>query len=376
MNKLNKGEWAEFYVMLKLLSEGKLHTANALLKKNINNYLDIIKVIREETENNIIHYIIDKDTIQIKQKDSDMVMAEIDKSLFDKYATELFNSISKQKGSSVAAPESVYDFAKVIYVDKPKAPSVKSLEKQFGGKNDIFIEVRDPQTSIISIMGFSIKSQFADPPTLFNAGTTSQFLFEINPCNDVIMNKFNGFMNEKGHRDWAECKRYITDNNLSIRYAKPMYKIYDDNLSLITESMSDVVAWCFSDVLLNTGHDKRLKETIERMIAINPLKKSNPNLFYQKWIKDFLMAGFTGMTAGIAWDGKEQVNGGYIVVMDKGEVLCYHSNDRESFRNYLLNNLFIEQVSTKKYKWSYIFKEDGKYYLPLNASLRFSKETR
>lgn len=376
MNKLNKGEWAEFYVMLKLLSEGKLHTANALLKKNINNYLDIIKVIREETENNIIHYIINKDTIQIKQKDSDMVLAEIDKSLFDKYATELFNSISKQKGSSVAAPESVYDFAKVIYVDKPKAPSVKSLEKQFGGKNDIFIEVRDPQTSIISIMGFSIKSQFADPPTLFNAGTTSQFLFEINPCNDNVMNDFNGFINTKGHRDWAKCKQYITDNKLSIKYAKPMYKIYNDNLSLITESMSDVVAWCFGDVLFNNGHNKRLKETIERMISINPLKKPNPDLFYKKWIKDFLMAGFTGMTAGTVWDGEEQVNGGYIVVMDKGEILCYHSSDRESFRNYLLNNLFIEQVSTKKYKWSYIFKEDGKYYLPLNASLRFSKETR
>lgn len=29
--KLNKGEWAEFYVMLKLLGEGRLYTANKLL---------------------------------------------------------------------------------------------------------------------------------------------------------------------------------------------------------------------------------------------------------------------------------------------------------------------------------------------------------
>ena len=32
--KLNKGEWAEFYVMMKLLGEGKLYTANNLLQKN------------------------------------------------------------------------------------------------------------------------------------------------------------------------------------------------------------------------------------------------------------------------------------------------------------------------------------------------------
>ena len=51
---LNKGEWAEFYVMLKLLGEGKLHTANALLQKNLESYLDIIKVIREEPDTGMI----------------------------------------------------------------------------------------------------------------------------------------------------------------------------------------------------------------------------------------------------------------------------------------------------------------------------------
>ena len=44
--KLNKGEWAEFYVMLKLLGEGKLYTADKTLKKKIDSYLDILKIIR------------------------------------------------------------------------------------------------------------------------------------------------------------------------------------------------------------------------------------------------------------------------------------------------------------------------------------------
>ena len=76
------------------------------------------------------------------------------------------------------------------------------------------------------------------------------------------------------------------------------------------------------------------------------------------------------------WDGKEQVNGGYIVVMDDGDVICYHSSDRESFRDYLYRNTHFEYVSADKYIWSRITKIDGEYYLPLNLSVRFNTHTR
>ena len=51
-------------------------------------------------------------------------------------------------------------------------------------KNDIIIEVRDGQTAIVSVMGFSIKSKFGQNATLFNAGSSSQFLFKLSNCND------------------------------------------------------------------------------------------------------------------------------------------------------------------------------------------------
>lgn len=375
--RLNKGEWAEFYVMLKLLGDGKLYTANSLLQKNIDVYLEIVKVIREETSANALDYIVDGENnrIQILNRNTGELLSEVEKSLFDKYAYDLFDGLNKQKGASVYAPKSVCDFAKVIYVNKPKAPAVKALEKQFGGKNDIFIEVRDPQTSIVSIMGFSIKSKFAQPPTLFNAGTSSQLLYKVNSCNDNIMSEFNGLVSNN-KREWGKCRDYIDTNNIDLTFVKPMNDIYQDNLTLVTESMPIILSWCFKDTIVKSNNDVRLKETIERLSFENPLNKSNPEIFYKKNIKDFLMAGFTGMTAGKRWNGEEQVNGGYIVVMDSGEVLCYHSNDRESFRDYLYNNTYFEYVSSKKYKWSYIFKEADEYYIPINASIRFLKETR
>ena len=198
--KLNKGEWAEFYVMLKLLGEGKLYTADKTLKKKLDSYLDILKIIRQEYDTQVLEYIVDEDSecVTVKPQNTDAVLASIPMPEFVKQANDLFNGIKSAKGMSVHAPNSVCEFAKVIYVGKPKAPAVKVLKKQFGGKNDIFIEVRDGQTSIVSVMGFSIKSKFGQNPTLFNAGSSSQFLYKLSSCDDAIMQEFNAISDGDG----------------------------------------------------------------------------------------------------------------------------------------------------------------------------------
>ena len=375
--KLNKGEWAEFYVMMKLLGEGRLYTANKLLQKNYQSYLDVLKIIRQECETQVLEYIIDEanGVVIVKPQDSDTILATMPVSDFNDYAKMLFDGIKDIKGSSVPAPDPVCDFAKVIYVSKPKAPAVKALKKQFGGKNDIFIEVRDGQTAIVSIMGFSIKSKFGQNPTLFNAGSSSQYLYKLTGCDDTMMDEFNA-ITENGGRGWSKCKAYLSDHGISMEFARTQNPIYNDNLFLVRESMAKIMAWCVKDRLIDSPGHFEVMETVERMIAANPLGVPGARVYYEKAIKDFLMAGFTGMTAGKEWDGKEQVNGGYIVVMDDGDVICYHSSDRESFRDYLYRNTHFEYVSADKYLWSRIIKIDGEYYLPLNLSVRFNTHTR
>lgn len=375
---LNKGEWAEFYVMLKLLGEGKLYAADNKLKKKLDSYLDVLKIIRQEYETQVLEYIVDRDnsSVIVKPQGAETVLATIPMTEFEKCATTLFQGIKHAKGMSVAAPDSVCEFAKVIYVGKPKAPAVKALKKRFGGKNDIFIEVRDGQTAIVSVMGFSIKSKFGHNPTLFNAGSSSQYLFRLSGCDDTIMKEFNGITDGKGGRAWGGCVQYLRSHRIGTEFARTQYPVYGENLYLVRESMSQIMAWCVHDRLLTGEPEHRVKETVERMAVANPLGVGNPDIYYEKAIKDFLMAGFTGMTAGSKWDGKEQVNGGYIVVMDDGDVICYHSNDRESFRDYLYRNTYFEYVSADKYNWGYIVKIDGEYYLPLNISVRFGSVTR
>ncbi len=374
---LNKGEWAEFYVMLKLLGEGRLYTADKMLKKKIDSYLDVLKVIRQEYETQVLEYIVDEQgaTVTIKPQGSDNVFEVVPMQQFSQNALTLFDNIKHAKGSSVTAPDSVCEFAQFIYVSKPKAPAVKAMKKLFGGKNDIIIEVRDGQTAIVSVMGFSIKSKFAHNATLFNAGSSSQFLFKLSDCDDQTMFEFNAIKEGNG-RGWALCRDYLKSHNIGMEFARTQYQTYGNNLLLVRESMAKILAWCVHDRLIVSSKDYGVMETVERMAAANPLGVPSPAIYYEKVLKDFLMAGFTGMTAGSPWDGKEQVNGGYIVVMDDGDVICYHSSDRETFRDYLYRNTYFEYVSADKYSWSRIIKIDGEYFLPLNISVRFYKSTR
>lgn len=342
----------------------------------LRNGSDFVQEISKEQY--ILEYVIDKATnmVDIKDQGTNTVLASIPTKDFSYNASNLYNGIKDCKGSAVPAPSPVCDFAQVIYVSKPKAPAVKALKKQFGGKNDIFIEVRDGQTSIVSVMGFSIKSKFGQPPTLFNAGSSSQFLYKLTGCDAKTMRKFNAITGDDGGRGWGRCREYLTSHKITLEFTKPQNPIYNDNLFLVRESMSKIMAWCVKDRLIDSTGTYEVMETVERMAAANPLNVPNPEIYYEKAMKDFLMAGFTGMTAGTRWDGKEQVTGGYIVVMDDGDILCYHSNDRESFRDYLYRNTRFEYVSSKKYVWSYIFTDNGEFYLPLNISVRFNKHTR
>lgn len=378
--KQNKGEWSELYVFLKLLGEGALFTADNSLHKNPNCYLDILNIIRQEFTDIIMTYNVNKDTCLITIKANDTILKDVPMTNFLDTANELLEGLSV-KGASISAPQKVCDFAKIIYVSKPKAPAVKSLDKEFGGKNDIYIETRDSQTAIVTRMGFSIKSQYSEPATLFNASTSSQILYKVANCDDIKMNEFNNIKSYsasgKESRGWELCVNYLNTHNMDLIFDKVKNDKLESNLYIIRNDMNKILAAYVKERLFTGYKDNHnLLEITQKIIKTNPVGVYKPDIIYEKSIKDFLVASFTGMTASSDWNGVEQVSGGYIVVMDNGDVLCYHSVDREGFRNYLYNNTHFEYVGTNKFKWSYIEKVHGEYYLPLNFSIRFNKKIR
>ena len=78
------------------------------------------------------------------------------------------------------------------------------------------------------------------------------------------------------------------------------------------------------------------------------------------------------MKPATPWDGLDNATGGYIIVKEDGEVLCYHVYNRNDFEDYLFKNTKLDTPSTTRNGFSEIYKGvDGKYYVKLNLQIRF-----
>ena len=71
------------------------------------------------------------------------------------------------------------------------------------------------------------------------------------------------------------------------------------------------------------------------------------------------------------WNGKDESNGGYIIVNKSGDVLAYHIYNRDNFEAYLLNNTRFERASTTRHDYAEIYKEGECYLINLNLQIRF-----
>lgn len=112
-------------------------------------------------------------------------------------------------------------------------------------------------------------------------------------------------------------------------------------------------------------------ETVERMVKANPLNVPNPAVYYEKAVKDFLIAGFTGMTAANSWDGIDDANGGYIVVKNNGDIVAYHIYNRNAFEKLLFENTKFERGSTGRHEYCSVYEVDNRFFVKLNLAVRF-----
>jgi len=94
---------------------------------------------------------------------------------------------------------------------------------------------------------------------------------------------------------------------------------------------------------------------------------------YEFKIKNFLDAIALGMVPSKSWDGFSKAQGGYIVVKENGDVVCYHLYNRDEFRSYLYENTKFDAPSTTRHGYAELYEEDGKLFFKLNLQIRFLK---
>jgi hypothetical protein len=78
------------------------------------------------------------------------------------------------------------------------------------------------------------------------------------------------------------------------------------------------------------------------------------------------------MTPSKPWNGKNEVDGGIIIVKTTGDLVGYFVFSLEKFKEYLWQNTYFETPSTTRHNFGYIYKEDGQFYFDLNLQVRFN----
>lgn len=357
----NKGEWSEIYVFLRLLATGKLFAADADLNKNSGTFYNILNVLRTENGQKL-EFRLDRSAgcVSVVDSDTNTTLISLSFGEFKKAADELYNEIvaAKSPSFSVVATENFLNDIRVY-----------SLKAKSTDKSDIKTKVHDINTGIDIVQGFSIKSRLGSPSTLINAGRTTNFIYEVTgPMTDAIMNNFNTcsklFKNRFAVLDANKC---------DISYYGMENDTFENNLLLLDGNLPEICAEmlkAFFSLGITT-----VKDAISHLNTTNPLKynlsKGHP--FYSYKFKKLLTECALGMLPSKTWDGTADATGGYIIVREDGEVLCYHLFNRNEFENYLLNNTKFETGSTSRHEFGSIYKDNGKYYLKLNLQVRFIK---
>ncbi len=355
----NKGEWSEVYALFKLLGDKKLSLGKSDTEKLKEFVYPIIKIIRTESKK-IFEYSIQDKIIVIS---GGKKVLNIPISKFKEKAVFLLNFIKENRERTFTVPK-IEQFMHYI--------NCISLKAKSSTKTDITIVVHDQRTNQQPKLGFSIKSQLGTPSTLLNAGKTTNFIYKI--VNANLSKK------EVKQINSSTTKSKIMDRVVKIKnkggklkFVKTEKNIFSNNLILIDSLLPEILA----QIILNFYSSKtsHLTDLVHKVASENPLNydTENKHKFYEYKVKRFLTDTALGMMPSKVWAGKYDATGGYLIVKENGDILCYHIYNRNKFENYLLDNTKLDTASSTRHKFGQIYEKNGELFFNLNLQIRFIK---
>jgi hypothetical protein len=360
----NKGEWSEIYTLFKLLGDKQLFLGNKEIEKLEGIVYPILKVLRTENDGDFEYSI--QDEIIVISGGNEVLKIAI--SEFKEKAKFLLEKIKTNKERTFSVPV-IEEFMKTI--------NCLSLKASSTAKTDITIVVHDQRTNQQPTLGFSIKSQLGSPSTLLNAGKTTNFIFKISESiDDKEIERINSMIVKRGKKESADIKgrvKSIYSNDKELIFSKTERQIFANNLILIDSRLPEILSHIVYEFY--SSEKTQITQLVELITHKNPLKFdiSDEHKFYEYKIKRFLTDIALGMMPSKVWTGQYDATGGYLIIKESGEVLCYHIYNKNEFEDYLFNNTKLETASSSRHDFGKIYDESGELYFKLNLQIRFIK---
>lgn len=355
----NRGEWSEIYALFKLLGDGKVHAGDADLNK-LDVYYPILNIIREENKRYEYRPKIEQNIVIIDENGEEY--AKIPMKRFLEESSKLLNKICMGRDRAFEIPETE-SFMQEIGCTKLKAPS--------SDKADIHIVIHDLRTNMAPNLGFSIKSQLGSASTLLNPGVATNITYKIvgAELDDNDIDELNAVV---GHLPRMKA---LFAKGCTLKFEDIEHPVFKNNLLFLDSCMPQFIAVCLA-FANKPGAQTSVTDCVKKVAKQNPFDFSGSNIeaFYVHKMKVLLLGTALGMTPAKEWMGRYDANGGYLVIREDGEIVCYHFYNRNDVEDYLYNNTRFERASRKRYKFGSLYrKKDGCAYIKLNLQIRFKR---
>jgi type II restriction enzyme len=351
----NKGEWSEFYTFLKVLDERMLFFADADLNK-LKEYYPVVGVIREERAQTGKIYRFNGNNVDVTNFDNSL-LGSVERIKIKSCISKIFETMNASEGSfSVPVVE---DLMSDLFCTQIKAGNTD--------KADLTAEVKEQGSPMIVKLGFSIKSMIGGAATLLNASGATNFVYKVEHFNGNI-ERINAIEGRSKVRDRIKA---IEDAGGKISFSSLANTIFKNNLKMIDVALPEITAKALLSFYKGSGstildacsslpHDEELKKKYDL---------SQGDFEYK--IKAFLRAVALGMVPNKEWNGLSAAHGGYLIVKENGDVVCYHLSNMDAFQEYLFRNTKFDTASTRRHRFGKIYEKDGNLFINLNLQIRF-----
>lgn len=359
----NKGEWSEIYTLLKLLGEGKVYAGDEHFNRIEDIFYPIVFILRREANQKDNKYSVLDGNIVVASED-EQVFFQMSCQEFLEKSSFMLQIMKNNTERTFEIPE-IEELMSQLHCSSIKAKPVE--------KADIRIVIHDFRTGIAQLLGFSIKSQIGMPSTLINPGPTTNIAYRIEGIDmtddtaDVINN-----INKGSKMDLIGRVKWIYENGGELVFDHYENPILKNNLMMIDSILPDIIHrmllfFYFTDARTVI----QLLEEVEKENFMD-FDLENYPLFYRRKVANLLVDAALGMVPKTKWDGKYAATGGYLIVKEDGDVLCYHFYNRNLFENYLLNNTdFTTPGKHIQNNFGLVYKKDNIYFFNLELQVRF-----
>jgi hypothetical protein len=361
----NRGEHSEVLALLRVLHAGKVQVADAAGQPR-KSWLKVLCVRLPGSPDT--KYVIGEKSISSSKEQ--VIRGDLmSRDEAGRLADALFEEIRAGEGASFDCPSSAI---------ATEALQIVSSRASSAFKSDILLEVASPIFEGETLtLGFSIKSEIGSKPTLLNAGAT-HFEYQIRSDDDTDpIQVQESIPRAEGRQYPGPMKLLPALRRAGIRvvFERVVDPVFEMNLRMIDTSFPRMLA----DVLKHSylEGEARLARLLDseslrtELAAATGLPAPIAARVVRHKLKDLLRQSALGMNPASEWGGETEAHGGWLIVRESGELVCFHLVNDDEFREFLYSAYKIDTPSMTRHKAGYVYRQnDGISLLRLSLQIR------